>query len=357
MKKLTLLFASVLLLASCGKSTFTIKGAFSPELQVPDSTVIGIDIKAGDSTATYKGIVKNDIFKISFPLPEEQLVVLDLGELGATMIAVEGGKTGNGEVNIQVGLNSEGQPVISKNGTVNNDFIQMYDDYEAEIYDAFNIEDEQLRDKTLESIINKVYRTLKGEENALTDINTLAGNYGFLNYYSVLELEQIDTLCTLMNEKSLSDKYMKAVYKAVYLQKESGKGKQYKDISASTPDGKVLSLSQLIGKTDYVLVDFWASWCGPCRRAMPQIKSLYDKYNGKLQILGVSLDNDEKAWKDAIKSMNLNWCHISDLQGWQAKGAQDYGVNSIPCTVLIDKEGVIIGRNLPLDDIEALLSE
>ncbi len=357
MKKTSLIFAAVLLLASCGNNTFTIKGTFDSQFQVPDGTVIGIDIKEGDSTVTYTGLVQDDVFTIKFPITEEQLVVLDLGELGATIIAVESSKAGNGKVNVQVGLNSDSLPVISKHGTINNDFIQMYDDYESEIYSALNIQDEQVRDETLEDIINKVYRTLKGEENSLTDINTLAGIYGIRNFFSILEFEQIDTLCSMMTDQTLEDKNMHAFYQAVQLQKQVGKGKQYKDISALTPEGKTLSLSDLVGKTDYVLVDFWASWCGPCRRAMPELKALYDKYNSKLQILGVSLDNNESAWKEAIKSMNLNWCHISDLNGWQAEGAQIYGVNSIPCTILIDKEGVIIGRNMSLQEIELLLAE
>ena len=355
MKKIYLLLAMVFTIASCSNK-FEIRGEFAPELEIADSTEIGIDLKSGDSTITCNALVKDNKFNISFAIPEEQLVVLDLGVLGATFLAVEKGKAGKGVVNVNVSLNDNDQPVITKEGTINNDFIQMYDDYEADFYSALNITDETVRNEKLQNIINKVYRTLKGEENSLTDINTLAGWYGFIDFFSVFSFEQVDTLCSLMNEKTLSDKNMHAIYEYIQVQKESNAGKQYKDISATTPEGNSLALSELVGKTDYVLVDFWASWCGPCRRAMPEVKQLYDKYNNKLQILGVSLDNDKEAWINAIKSMNLNWCHISDLQGWKSEGAQEYGVNAIPCTILIDKEGVIVGRNIPLSEIENLLN-
>ena len=356
MKKTNFLLALVLILASCSNK-FEIRGTFAPELQIPDSTEIGIDLMSGDSTVTYNGLVQNNAFKICFDIPQEQLAILDFGELGATILAVEPGKPGKGVVNVSVGLNDDDEPVITKNGTLNNDFIQMYDDCEEEFYQALSITDETARDNKLQQLIDRIYRTLKGEENSLTDINTLSGQYGFINFFSVLSFDQVDTLCSLMNESTLSDKNMRAIYDYIQVQKDSNTGKQYKDISATTPNGNTLALSQLVGKTDYVLVDFWASWCGPCRRAMPEVKALYDKYNGKLQILGVSLDEDKSAWTGAINAMNLNWCHISDLQGWKAQGAQDYGVNAIPCTILIDKEGVIVGRNMPLNEIEALLNK
>ena len=357
MKK-TLLFATmILMMVSCGKKTFVINGTFDKEYEIPDRTEIGIDIKNGEATETVSGLVQNNAFTIQFEIPEEQLVVLDLGELGATAIAVEAENFGKGIVNINIYPNENDEVVISKNGTLNNDFIQMFDDIEADIYQALAIEDETLRDQTLESHINHVYSLLKGEENSLLNINTLAGHYGFLNFFPIFELDQVDSLCAMMNEKTLEDKTLHKIYNYVQLQKQSGEGKPFKDITASTPTGETLSLSDLVGKTDYVLVDFWASWCGPCRRAMPEMKALYDKYQGKLEILGVSLDEDKDAWIDAINSIGLKWRHISDLQGWQAQGAQDYGVNSIPCTLLIDKEGVIVGRNMEISEIEVLLNQ
>ncbi len=128
------------------------------------------------------------------------------------------------------------------------------------------------------------------------------------------------------------------------------------DFTAKTPEGVELSLSDLKGQ--YVLIDFWASWCGPCRRENPKVVKLYEKYHDKgFEILGVSLDNNKSKWEAAIEKDGLQWPHISDLKGWQSGPAKIYGVRSIPSTVLLDKEGKIIVRNLRAHQLEGKLKE
>lgn len=112
-----------------------------------------------------------------------------------------------------------------------------------------------------------------------------------------------------------------------------------------TPEGTKLSLKDLRGKV--VLIDFWASWCGPCRRDNPHVVGLYNKYKDKgFEILGVSLDQTRERWLDAIAADKLTWKHVSDLKGWQAAPAKLYGVSGIPFTVLVDKQGNIIAKGL-----------
>lgn len=128
------------------------------------------------------------------------------------------------------------------------------------------------------------------------------------------------------------------------------------DIALPQPNGEMLKLSDLKGQ--YVLIDFWASWCGPCRRENPNVKRVYEKYHDKgFEILGVSLDKNEKAWLGAIQQDGLTWRHISDLKYWQSAVVPEYQVKGIPLTYLVDKDGVIIAKNLRGKSLEDKLAE
>ena len=133
-------------------------------------------------------------------------------------------------------------------------------------------------------------------------------------------------------------------------------GQPAPDIALPDPSGKIIKLSSLRGK--YVLVDFWAKWCGPCRQENPNVVRVYNKYKDKgFTVFGVSLDRRKEDWLQAIEQDGLTWTHVSDLKYWQSDAAKLYNINSIPFSVLVDPNGIIIDKNLRGAALERKLAE
>jgi peroxiredoxin len=133
-------------------------------------------------------------------------------------------------------------------------------------------------------------------------------------------------------------------------------GQKAPEIRMPSPDGKEIALSDYRGKV--VLIDFWASWCAPCRREMPSVVAAYKQYKDKgFEIFGVSLDQDKARWIEAIAADHITWPQVSDLKHWQSAAARLYNVQSIPYTVLLDREGRIVAKNLRGKDLEKKLDE
>ncbi len=159
-----------------------------------------------------------------------------------------------------------------------------------------------------------------------------------------------------MKKKFPDQKNLKAFYDYVDKMKRLNVGSLAPEIKLSSPEGKEIALSSLRGKI--VLVDFWASWCGPCRKENPNVKKIYEEYHSKgFEVFSVSLDKDKKAWTKAIADDKLSWTHVSDLGYWQSSVVPLYDIKGIPMTVLLDKEGRIVAKNLRGEQLAAKVAE
>lgn len=245
---------------------------------------------------------------------------------------------------------------MDQNQEFNQAINQLYSEYQQ----AAMAEDE-VRMAEIDSSF-----TAKMAEKQEFTINYVRGNsasavapYLILTELMSGESIEVAVLAELLENLDNSVKaspYAKQVEERVNKMQTVAIGQEAPDFTQNNPDGEALSLSDFRGK--YVLIDFWASWCRPCREENPNVVRIYNEYKDKgFEILGVSLDDDRAAWLQAIEADQLEWPQVSDLKRWENAVAQQYAVTAIPHTVLIDKDGKIIAKNLRGPSLEEKLAE
>lgn len=160
----------------------------------------------------------------------------------------------------------------------------------------------------------------------------------------------------MLSEKIRNTLGGKDLAKRLVILQRTQLGQKFLDFTQKDPNGKAVKFADFRGK--YVFIDFWASWCGPCRRENPNLLKAYNQFrNNNFTVIGVSLDEEAEFWKRAIQEDNLPWTQVSDLKGWKNKISSYYGVSSIPRSILVDPEGRIIAKNLSAEELNNKLSE
>ncbi len=187
------------------------------------------------------------------------------------------------------------------------------------------------------------------------NIQNVAGQTYLAEYASMLNDDFVaEQLKAIPNARNSALDELREVYA---VKAKTAVGQPLLDIKAKTPEGADLSVAEVAKGAKVLMIDFWASWCGPCRAEMPNVKAAYEQFHPQgFDIIGVSLDQDAEAWKKAISDLGMAWPQISDLKGWDCEGASNYGVRAIPATVLI-KDGKIVARDVRGGALAAKIEE
>ncbi|MFS4457042.1 redoxin domain-containing protein [Maribacter sp. 2304DJ31-5] len=201
--------------------------------------------------------------------------------------------------------------------------------------DLYRVADTLPREKRLKMEMEFV----KNNPNSIVSASMLAV------YSTTFGKKKTNELFQQFSEQNKNSKYGQKIARYIELNKEPKIGEQFADFEMADQNGNSRKLSEIKGKT--VLLEFWSSWCGPCRKENPNLVKTYEKFNPKgFEIFAVSLDEDKKSWISAIEKDGLNWLHVSDLKGQSNEASLIYGIKGIPDNFLISKNGTIIARDL-----------
>lgn len=375
MKHLISIAVACLCAASCSNVEYTISGTVA-DTKMEGKTVYKMssvsDSKTKpvvDSTTvrngkyTFKGIAENPDYCIVY-IPSEggmtqppvfyATVVLENGTIDIST-------NGDNETTVSgTPFNDSYQAHIKEYQAISKVFKKAYDRLESAKKDGTELnacESDSLNkviDDCRKKFISVKYDYVKDNINNPATWSSDLHNAA----YAEPTIEGKRALLAGANKYTMSTPIYKKIAENIDILEKTSVGNMFTNFSMEDSDGNMVSLSDYVGKGRYVLMDFWASWCAPCRAEMPNVIEAYKKYGGKeLEIIGVSLDSKKEAWLKAIEELELPWIQLSDLKGWDCIGSKKYGVTGVPATVLFDKEGRIIARNLRGKELQSKLEE
>ncbi len=359
--KLLSLMLAMLALASCNKSTFNVE----VELQNAEGKMIYLEKllateKVAIDSAIMQANVVNFIVENDEPTTHYCLTIKDVTPI--RFFSENKNVKISGDVKNRDGFNvitdSYAQQLVNE---YNAEYKKLAEQFE-EVREKYYL-DAQNNDETAREKIAAAYEQMDRNQANYRNLFLVKNNNSFIAPYILYNNRynyELNELEDFVNNFKIKEEtvYSQLLNDYVAKLQRVDVGQPYLDFTQETPEGDLLSLSELVGKSKLLLVDFWASWCGPCRAENPNVVAVYKDFHEKgFDVLGVSLDMKKENWIKAIEDDGLIWHNISDLKYWNNAAAKDYAISSIPSNILLDENGIIIDKNLRGEDLRNKVEE
>lgn len=364
MKKIFLLSIIISLLASCGQKKENILKDYSLTGSIDSISEGWVYLKKRekgkfltvDSSALQDG---SFAFTGQIGLPEMHYIQIP-GEKYYIPFFLE-----SSDISLKITASDLNKTIIEGSGsnTEYEKFLSAEEMITSEIRNLYTRLREAEGNESLEKKLEETLYALYDDKEALAyqyilnnNTSPVAPYIAVKNLYNY-DIEQLNVILDSLDESLNNSVYTVILNERLEVLNRVAVGQPYIPVSLPDTNGNIISLAGL-SEGKYLLVDFWASWCSPCRKENPNLVENYRKYNDQgFDILGISLDNNGDKWKNAIIEDNLTWHHMSDLKGWQSEAAGLYGIIAIPSNILLDPEGIIIARDLREEDLGNKLKE
>lgn len=358
MKKILLsIVAASMTLAACNaQSGFKVTGNVQG-IQVPKAALVTYVDSKMDTLA--KSDIANGAFEFTGKVDGiTAAYIIFPGQQGGIPVMVE---NTNITVNAdQTGLKIEGgeaQKLYNQFSDIAQGVMQEQMRLQGE-FQAANQAQDQAKMQAIQEEYGKIMEAAQVKESELIKANadTYVAAFVIASSMDQMELDDLKARFALLGANAKASVHGKSIAAQIAKLEQTAVGQIAPNFTVTTPEGEAISLYDIKGKVK--LVDFWASWCGPCRGENPNVVALYNEYHPKgLEIFGVSLDNDKAKWVEAIEKDGLIWKHGSDLKGWQAEPAKLFSIRSIPATLLLDENNKIIAKNLRGEELKQKVAE
>ena len=337
---------SLLLLGACSSDGYTIRGKIAG-LDNPYVYLLRYtgEVEVIDSAKVTKG---DFVFKGKAEQPEVVYLSTDKQQPFVHFFLE------NGRISVDGALSAPAD--IAVLGTPSNDIQRAFDEQIAALEEEFAKAGNDMQRDSL----RKEYSKLMSDAVEMNRDNIYGVTTFLNNAYAFLSPEEVMEQIALFPAEWQQRRELTELREATERKLRVSAGHPYIDIAAKNADGGEVSLKSVVEnrRNKYVLLDFWASWCGPCMGEVPHLKQTYDKFHKKgFEIYGVSFDRDRDKWLAAVKDNGMDWIHVSELQQFDNQAAKDYAVQGIPSNFLIDAQGVIVAKNLRGEDLYKKVEE